>query len=156
MTDLSIPFLEQQESELVLPSFDLTTSWTLGRLIVERALETGAGVAVDIRRGDHVLFRAMLPGTTIDQQDWIRKKAAVVHRFEASSALVALRLADVDVKGRGWLDARDYALTGGSFPIRVAGTGVVGAVSASGLTSEEDHTLVTDGIREYLRSVGRG
>ncbi|MFF9561922.1 heme-degrading domain-containing protein [Leifsonia sp. NPDC014704] len=154
MTDLSIPFLEQQERELVLPSFDLAAAWRLGSLIIERALAAGAGVAVDIRRGDHILFRAMLPGTTVDQQDWIRKKAAVVHRFEASSALVALRLADVDVEGLGWLDARDYALTGGSFPIRVAGTGVIGAVTASGLTSEEDHLLVTDGIREYLASLG--
>ena len=152
MTELSIPFLEQQETELVLPSFDLTASWRLGRLIVDRAIEAGAGVAVDIRRGNHILFRAMLPGTTADQQDWIRKKAAVVHRFEASSALVALRLANVDMGSLGWLDARDYALTGGSFPIRVAGTGVVGAVTASGLTSEEDHRLVTEGIQEYLRT----
>jgi uncharacterized protein (UPF0303 family) len=151
MTELSIPFLEQQEEELVLPSFDLTDSWRLGSLIIERALQAGSGVAVDIRRGDHILFRAMLPGTTADQQDWIRKKAAVVQRFEASSALVALRLANVDLAALGWLDARDYALTGGSFPIRVAGTGVVGAVTASGLTSEEDHLLVTEGIRELLR-----
>ena len=150
MTELSIPFLEQQEEELVLPSFDLADAWRLGRLIIERALADGSGVAVDIRRGDHILFRAMLPGTTVDQQDWIRKKAAVVQRFEASSALVALRMANVDLGRLGWLDARDYALTGGSFPIRVAGAGVVGAVTASGLTSEEDHLLVTDGIRALL------
>lgn len=155
MTDLSVPFLEQQERELVLPSFDLTASWRLGSLIIERALEASAGVAIDIRRGDHILFSAMLPGTTVDQQDWIRKKAAVVQRFEASSALVALRLEGIDMAARGWLDPRDYALTGGSFPLRVAGAGVVGAITASGLTSEEDHLLVTDGIREYLDAEGQ-
>jgi uncharacterized protein (UPF0303 family) len=53
----------------------------------------------------------------------------------------------------GWLSPEDYTLAGGSFPIRVRGADVVAATTVSGLTSDEDHQLVVDGIRNYLRTV---
>jgi uncharacterized protein (UPF0303 family) len=55
----------------------------------------------------------------------------------------------IDPIAIGWLDA-NYALAGGSFPIRVKGAGVVAAVTASGLSSDGDHELVVRGIEEFL------
>ncbi|WP_432563065.1 heme-binding protein [Kineococcus sp. SYSU DK003] len=138
----------------MLPRFGPEDAWTLGSLIVERARATGAGVLVDVRRGDFVLFRAVLPGATIDQQHWAVRKAAVVQRFEASSALVAARMErhGVDPVAVGWLD-HGYAVTGGSFPVRVAGAGVVAAVTASGLSSAEDHDLVVHGLQRLLATM---
>lgn len=144
--------LEQQETDLVLDRFDLDDAWRLGSRIVEIARREGLGVAVDIRRPNLVLFRAMLPGTAPDQERWIEKKAGLVLRMENSGALVEARHTawGVDAPAFGWLPREEYAITGGSFPIRVRGAGVIAAVTASGLTSEEDHALVVRGIREHL------
>jgi uncharacterized protein (UPF0303 family) len=60
-----------------------------------------------------------------------------------------LSAANVDPVAAGWLGA-DYAVTGGSFPIRVRGVGVVAAATASGLSSMDDHDLIVEGIRAYL------
>jgi uncharacterized protein (UPF0303 family) len=60
----------------------------------------------------------------------------------------------VTTEAAGWLGA-EYAVTGGAFPIRVRGVGVVAAATASGLSSQEDHDLVVDGIRAYLADGGR-
>jgi len=57
--------------------------------------------------------------------------------------------AGVDRRAIGWLD-ESYAVTGGSFPVRVKDVGVVAAVTASGLTSHEDHAFVVTGIEEFL------
>lgn len=143
--------LQQQEAELVLTSFDHTDAWTLGSGIVELAQTAGHAVGIDIRRPGLILFRAALPGITADQESWIARKAALTLRMEASSALVAARLAaaGIDAAAVGWLGA-DYAITGGSVPLRVAGAGVVAAVTASGLSSAEDHDLVVAGIRRHL------
>ena len=150
MTDL-ITALEQQEQELAFDAFDHADAWRLGSRITAIAQEAGHKVGIDIRRPGLILFRAALPGITPDQDVWISRKAAVVLRMENSSALVDARLsaAGVDPTAVGWLGA-DYAVTGGSFPIRVRGVGVVAAATASGLSSMEDHDLILAGIRAHL------
>lgn len=150
MPDL-IATLEQQERELVFASFDHADAWRLGSRITALAQEAGHAVGIDIRRPGLILFRAALPGITPDQDVWIARKSAVVLRMENSSALVDARLAaeGVDPVATNWLGP-EYAVTGGSFPVRVRGVGVVAAVTASGLASMEDHDLVVAGIRAHL------
>ena len=151
-TDLDlISRLEQQERELVLTSFDQRAAYVLGSAIAGRALDAGLAVLIDIRRPNLVLFRAALPGSTTDQELWAGRKAATMFRMGASSALVAARMSpdEIGPGAIGWLGP-DYAITGGSFPIRVEGVGVVAAVTASGLTSEEDHDLVVEGLRAMV------
>lgn len=154
-TDL-VEHLEEQERRLVLPGFDLDDAYALGRYLADRAQDEGLSVLVDVRRGDFVLFRAAFGVVTLDQQVWAARKAAVVQRMEASSALVAARMdaAGIDPVAMGWLD-HGYAVTGGSFPVRVSGVGVVAAVTASGLTSEEDHELSAAGVQWLLSTRGR-
>ena len=143
--------LEREEKELLFDGFDHGDAWLLGSTITERAQDAGHAVGIDIRRPGLILFRSALPGITPDQETWINRKAALVLRMEASSALVDARLtaAGVDAAAVGWLGA-EYAVTGGSFPIRVRGVGVVAAVTASGLSSQQDHDLVVAGIRHFL------
>lgn len=140
---------EKQEEELVLDRFDHDDAWRLGSVITGIAREAGYRVGIDIRRPGLILFRSALPGITPDQEVWIERKSAVVLRMESSSALVAARLDGIDVAGMGWL-GHEYAVTGGSFPIRVRGAGVVAAATASGLTSQEDHDLIVAGLRAFL------
>ncbi|MCY1692849.1 heme-degrading domain-containing protein [Curtobacterium sp. SL109] len=150
MSDL-ITTLEEQERDLVLDTFTHDDAWELGLVLRGIAADAGHGVGIDIRRPGLRLFRAALPGITPDQDVWIDRKAALVLRMEASSALVDARLsaAGVDPAAIGWLGP-EYAVTGGSFPIRVRGVGVVAAATASGLSSMEDHELVVAGIRAFL------
>lgn len=152
MSDL-IADLEAQERELVLERFDHDDAWRLGSAITAIAQGAGHAVGIDIRRPGLILFRSALPGITPDQDVWIARKAATVLRMEASSALVDARLTafGLDTSAGAWLGP-DFAITGGSFPIRVRGAGVVAAATASGLTSMEDHDLVVAGIRAHLEA----
>lgn len=151
-----ISTLQRQEDELVLDSFDHADAWALGAGLVDLAQAAGHPVGIDIRRPGLILFRAALPGITPDQDSWISRKAALVLRMESSSALVDARLsaAGVNAAAIGWLGP-EYAVTGGSFPLRVRGVGVVAAVTVSGLSSREDHDLAVEGIRRHL-TTGRG
>lgn len=157
MTDSPrIAELKQQEEELVFASFDHHDAWRLGSLIANHAISSGFGVAIDIRLRQPRALRCVLPGATADQEEWIRRKSASVLRFEHSTALLS---EEFSVRGHsplggGWLAHEDYTLAGGSFPVRVRGAGVVGAITVSGLSSDEDHQMVVDGIRNYLKTVG--
>jgi len=48
------------------------------------------------------------------------------------------------------LPLADYATHGGSFPISVAGAGVVGSVTVSGLPQRADHELVVEALCDLL------
>lgn len=144
--------LEEQERRLVFARFDYADAWALGGLLVELATERSLPIAVDIRRGTQQLFHAALPGSTADNDAWIRRKVRVVQRYGASSYLVGRRLA---AKGQQLdaamgVDPAAYAAHGGAFPVRVPRVGVVGVLTVSGLPQAEDHALVVEAIEAYL------
>lgn len=148
----TIAQIEAEERELVLTRFDNDDAWRLGCLLVELGRERDLAITVDVRRGGQQLFHAALGGTTPDNDTWVARKARVVERFGASSYLVGLRAA---AKGSTFaekhqLPLQEYAAHGGSFPIRVADVGVVGAVTVSGLAQADDHALVVEALREFL------
>jgi len=147
-----IATVEAQERELEFTTFDNDDAWRLGCLLVELAITRDLPVTVDVRRGTQQLFHAARPGTVADNDSWIERKVRVVERFGASSFLVGLRS-----RARGTtfaqqhdLPHQQFAAHGGSFPVRVRGVGIVGAVTVSGLPQADDHALVVEGIRAFL------
>jgi len=146
--------LLQEERELQFASFNETTAWQIGSQLVERAQREGLPVAIDIMRGSHQLFHASLSGSAPDNDEWIKRKARAVIRFGHSSFYMGELL-----KSKGRTMEKNYLVPeseiaphGGSFPVIVSGTGVVGTITVSGLPSQEDHKLVVEAIRSYLAS----
>ncbi|MGW1051006.1 heme-degrading domain-containing protein [Streptomyces sp. NPDC002521] len=150
----SVEELEAQERRLVFRQFSHDDAWALGSLLVERARERQAPVAIDIHRAGQQLFHAALPGSTPDNDAWIARKRRVVERYGASSYLVGARFR---AKGSTFedssrLDPGTYAAHGGSFPIRVENVGVIGAVTVSGLPQLQDHRFVVAALEQFLGS----
>jgi uncharacterized protein (UPF0303 family) len=144
-----------QENELRLPRFDFEDAWRLGTLLRDLALARKHALVIDIRRfGQPVqpLFYVALGGTTPDNSRWVQRKSNVVARFHRSSYQVGLYLAqsNISFKEKYALDEADYATHGGSFPLHVTGTGVIGAVTVSGLPQREDHNLVVEALARFL------
>jgi uncharacterized protein (UPF0303 family) len=153
MTDInSLAALLAEEQALQFPAFGTDIAWVLGNCLYERAKADNLPIAIEISRNGQQLFFAALPGATPDNAEWIRRKRAVVQRFQHSSLYMSV---EAEQKGRPFLQRfglseQDYAAAGGGFPIFVRGTGCVGAVVVSGLPQLEDHRLVTDAIREIV------
>lgn len=140
-----------QETELRLPHFDNNDAWKLGNLVRELAVSRGQSLVIDIRRfgqPNQQLFFCALPGTTPDNARWVERKTNVVARFHRSSYQLGLFLAknNITFAEKYSLPDGDYACHGGSFPIHVAGTGIVGALTVSGLPQRQDHNLVVEAL----------
>jgi uncharacterized protein (UPF0303 family) len=136
-----------QEHELQLPGLDARFAWELGLRLRTLALESGLKIAIDVRRFGQPLFYAAMEGTTPDNAEWVRRKSNVVARFNRSSYGVGLHLkAKSDTLEARGLPIADYASQGGSFPLAVVGTGVVGSVTVSGLPQRDDHELVVEAL----------
>jgi uncharacterized protein (UPF0303 family) len=147
--------LTAQEERLVLGFFDHGAAWRLGTLMVDRALRDNSALIIDIRRPQMVLFRAALAGTTAENEAWLDRKARTVFRFETSTALLSARFAaqGVNAETAEWFDTNRFTTGAGSVPVRVRGVGVVAAVTASGLTSDEDHDFVVGALSAYQTSL---
>lgn len=143
--------IKLQEAELVFGGFSEETAFSLGTALRVRAVAEGFPLVIDVRLWDRPLFYCALPGSTPDNPHWVRRKAFLVERYSKSTYRLLLenkgeRMLAID---RG-LDARDYALHGGGFPIRVQGAGVIGAITVSGLPERRDHAVVVDAICDHL------
>lgn len=152
--NLTIKDIKQQESELIFDSFSNDDAYTLGTIIYEKAKQNNLPVTINITRSGQQLYHVAMPGTTADNDDWIAGKEKVVMRFGHSSELVERYLSDngSTMEEQYLLSSSEYRAHGGSFPITIKDTGVIGAITVSGLVSDDDHMLVVNSIKEFLGS----
>src|ERR1700759_1072091 len=147
--------IARQEAELHFPSFDYDPPCRLGLSLRDLALSRKQIIVIDIRRfgqPHQPLFYTALGGTP-DNSRWGQRKSNVVPRFPRSSYAIGLTLEHTNraFAERYGLPDADYAAHGGCFPIHVAGTGIIGAGTVSGLTPREDHNLVVEALCLVLK-----
>jgi uncharacterized protein (UPF0303 family) len=116
------------------------------------AADRNLAVVIDIRRFGQPLFYTALEGTTPDNVEWVRRKSNLVARFHRSSYSIGLnlKLKNDTLFQRYAMPDADYAAHGGSFPLTVAGAGVIGSVTVSGLPQRQDHELAVEAICAVL------
>ena len=144
--------LAAQEEELQLRGFTNDDAWAIGLALVTRGRAERLPIAIDIARNGSQLFHAALAGATPDNDTWIARKAATVHRFGHSSLYVGQRAreAGTTFEEQFGLDPERYVAHGGGFPVIVRAVGPVGVVVVSGLPQVEDHRMVVQALRAHL------
>ncbi|WP_342248682.1 heme-degrading domain-containing protein [Sphingomonas sp. OTU376] len=145
---MELEAIDREEQSLLLQRFDADDAWWLGCHLRKRGAAASAPIAIEIRRAGTKLFSALLPGATADNLGWIDRKIALVMRFERSSYAMRLKFdaAPPGAFDRFGLNLGTHVAAGGAVPIRIAGTGVIGAVAISGLAQEEDHRYAVDAL----------
>ncbi len=153
ITDLNE--LLAQEQELQFEQFNVDIAWLLGGIIKQKAEEKRAEVAIDITLNGHCLFSYAMANTTIDNHEWIARKRNVVTRYQHSSWYMGqyFKAKDKTIEQASFVDPKQYAPFGGSFPLIIKNVGVVGAISVSGLPQYEDHLLVVESIQAILMTL---
>jgi uncharacterized protein (UPF0303 family) len=152
-TNEDIAKIAQQEKELVFAAFDFDVAWDLGSSLRALAVARKFPIAIDIRRfGGQPLFFTTLPGTAPTNAEWVRRKSNVVEMLHKSSYRVTLeqKRRNTSLYVKSALSPADYAEAGGSFPLSVRGTGVIGSVTISGLPQRLDHETVVEGLCLHL------
>jgi uncharacterized protein (UPF0303 family) len=148
--DLERLLLEEQQ--LQFSAFNEETAWQIGCWLVEYAIKNELPITIDIRRGEQQLFHASRPGTSADNDEWVKRKVRLVNRFGHSSYYLSqtLKCEGRTIEEKYLLPESDYAPHGGCFPIIIKGTGMIGTITVSGLVQEEDHKVVVQAIRHFM------
>ncbi|AFQ48428.1 heme-degrading domain-containing protein [Burkholderia cepacia] len=135
----------------ILPRFDADVARRLGDIAINLASRRGLPIAVGIVGEAAPLFYCALDGSGTHDCDAIRRRQNTVLRFGISSLEVGARFrrAGWSLQSQGLSDD-DYALDGGGVPLRIAGGGIVGAMTIAGLDAERDHALVVESLRWHV------
>jgi uncharacterized protein (UPF0303 family) len=146
-----IEILIEQEKRLVFPAFSEEDAFQMGSALKARADKENVPIVIDISLWDRRLFYFARPGSTSDNEDWVRRKFNLARRVHKSSYRAGRELAaaGLTLKDRNLAEA-DYAAHGGAFPIRLHNAGAIGAVTVSGLPQRDDHKWVSAAIAAHL------
>ena len=142
-----------EEKELQFTRFNADVAWQIGTELVTRAKSNNLPITVDITQGDHQIFHFSSPGTSADNDEWVKRKVRLVYRFGHSSLYIGelLRSKGRSIEEAYMISESQYAPHGGCFPILIKGSGMIGTITVSGLAQEIDHQLVVDALRNYLK-----
>ena len=141
--------------------------FTFDNLTPENALEIGEiakslgvlkslPIAVEVRLGDWIIYHASLPGSTVENQGWIDRKARVVMLKHHSTMYERVNAQERGVdwhKENNLLD-ETHAIHGGGLPLITKDQGFVGVLLISGLPQVEDHLLGVEVLTEFLARKG--
>lgn len=142
----------QQERLLRFDCFTNKDAWNLGAFLVRRAEEKGVAMAISIRKPNgNIVFQHCSDGTTMNNENWIRRKFNTVRLTEGCSlrAWASSIVKNQDLAAQG-LDSKDYALCGGGFPIKLKTGEMAAALIVSNLPHLEDHAFLIDALSDYL------
>ncbi len=144
-----------QEIQLQFANFNEDTAWKIGCWLVDYAAQNELPITIDIQRGEHQLFHASLPGTSADNDEWVKRKVRLVNRMGHSSYYIGqiLKSYGKSIEEMFLLSESEFAPHGGCFPIIVKGTGAVGTITVSGLPQEDDHKVVVKAIKHHLEKI---
>ncbi|MFW5694773.1 MAG: heme-degrading domain-containing protein [Alkalispirochaeta sp.] len=145
--------LIEQEELLKFSTFDHDRAIEVGMAIYRTAKEQQLSVTIDVSAFDQTIFHVAMPGTAPDNDRWIERKRAVVHRLQKSSYRVGRELDSegLSIEERYFVSGMEFSPHGGCFPVRLKGsTGVIGTITVSGLTQDQDHQLVVSVLEQLL------
>lgn len=155
-TALTSAKVAAEEAGLALSSFTLADAVRLGAIAQAHAERDALPIIIQVRHGRRVAFMMAMTGSKSDSENWIRRKAAVVERFETSTMFQKLHYVErgTTFNAATGLDEREYAAHGGGMPISVTNVGIVGSMYVSGLPDSEDHALIVRCLGELQTEQG--
>ena len=148
--------LLNEEAILTLPSFTHLDAFEIGQIATEIGIERKLPIAVEVRLGDWTIYHASLPGSTVENQWWIDRKARVVLLKHHSTMYerVSAQERGVDWHKENNLLDETHAIHGGGLPLITKSDGLVGVLLISGLPQVEDHLLGVEVLTEFLARKG--
>ncbi|WP_025822215.1 heme-binding protein [Shewanella marina] len=136
------------EKQLVVDSFSNKLAMDIGLKIIQLAKARNLCISVAINRINHIVFLYLDDGLPADKHCWLNRKANLAMHFEESSLAVKQDLINgaMTLAGTFALDETQFVARGGAIPIMVRGSGLIGAVTVTGLQDTDDHQLIVDAL----------
>ena len=141
------------ENDCLLPLITNSEALAIGQLATQIGLERNLPIAIEVRIGDWVVYKAALPGSKLENDGWIARKANVVNLTGHSTMYERVKSEEdlIDWHAIHGVEDATHAIHGGGFPLSTS-DGLKGILLISGLPQVEDHLLAVEIIKSYLQN----
>ena len=156
MNILTSKLLLEEEYHLTIQSLSLPGALEIGEIAKSFGVMRDLPIAVEVRLGDWIIYHASLPGSTVENQWWIDRKARTVMLKHHSTMYERV---NAEERGVDWhkennLPDESHTIHGGGLPLITKNEGFVGVLLISGLPQVEDHLLGVEVLTEFLARKG--
>lgn len=143
--------LNNEMSELHFERFLAEDAWKLGNLLVRKAVEKNAALAIMIQVNQKKMFYYAFDQTDLNHERAVIRKTNVAEAFRCPSLRIFYELKNTGMTiGDRGRDPMDYLALGGAVPICLEQAGIIGTVCVSGMSHFEDHQFTVECMKEYL------
>lgn len=148
--------LQLEAETLLLPSLSQSEAIEIGEIALQLGRDRGLAITIEVQLGKWPVFHAALPGTNLENDNWIARKGRVVHATGNSTMRerVFSEENNLDWYLTNKLTEDLHAVHGGGLPLNVNGIGLAGVLLISGLPQVQDHLLGVEVIAEFLARKG--
>ena len=145
-----------EEINLTAQSVRVEDALLIGEITSLIGKERELTIAIEVRLGDWIIYHASLPGSTVENQGWIDRKARTVMLKHHSTMYerVSAQERGVDWHKENNLLDETHAIHGGGLPLITKKDGFVGVLVISGLPQVDDHLLGVEVLTEFLARKG--
>ena len=145
-----------EEEKLRFTDLSILDFIEIGNLATLIGIERKLPLAIELRLGDWTIYHASLPGSTVENQWWIDRKARTVMLKQHSTMYerVSAEERGVDWYKENHLPDETHAIHGGGLPLITKNEGFIGVLLISGLPQVEDHLLGVEVLTEFLARKG--
>jgi uncharacterized protein (UPF0303 family) len=148
--------LALEAKTLELESLSQKDAIEIGEIALDLGFERGLAIAIEVRLKEWTVFHASLPGSTLENETWLVRKANVVL---ATGNSTMLERVTAEEQGIDWYESTGlaeatHAIHGGGFPLNVKGFGCMGVFLIVGLPQVQDHLLGVEVLTDFLARKG--
>ena len=153
--DFSSKQLLEEEIMLKLPSLTNSVAVEIGEIATTLGKQRKLPIAIEVRIGEWIVYRASLSGSKPENDWWINRKVAVVMLKHHSTMYerVSTEERGVDWHKENNLQNETHAIHGGALPL-ITDEGFKGIFIVSGLPQVEDHLFAVEVLTEFLARKG--
>ena len=148
--------LQLEADSLLLPSLSQSEAIEIGEIALQFGRDRGLSITIEVQLGKWPILHIALPGTKPENDNWIARKARVVHATGNSTMRERVFAEEntFDWYLKNELSEELHAIHGGGLPLNVNGLGLGGVLLISGLPQVQDHLLGVEVIAEFLARKG--
>jgi uncharacterized protein (UPF0303 family) len=138
--------LLQEEQKLIFTSLDNAGAILIGEIAKSLGQSRELPIAIQVRLLNWTVYHVSLPGSSIENNQWLDRKARVVNLKHHSTFYERI---SAEERGVNWhhennLSKVTHAIHGGGFPLITGDRKFLGALLISGLPQVQDHLLAVE------------